>query len=106
MELLAAFKTDLDAGDAKGKTALHWASKEGHLAVVQFRVKVGADTEAKNQDGETSLHTASFSGHLAVVQTLVNHGADVATETNYGRTALGVARNEEVKAALREREPL
>ncbi len=29
MELLAAFKTDLDAGDAKGKTALHWASQEG-----------------------------------------------------------------------------
>ena len=46
------------------------------------------------------------SGPVAVVQTLVNHGADVATETNYGRTALGVARNEEVKAALREREPL
>ena len=49
VELLADFKADLDAGNAEGMTALHWASREGHLAVVQVLLKVGADVEAKNQ---------------------------------------------------------
>jgi len=59
VELLAAFKTELDAGDAKGKTARHWASQEGHLAVVQVLLKVGADVEAKDQvslKSETLTH--------------------------------------------------
>jgi len=49
VELLADFKADLDQGYPQGMTALHWASQEGHLAVVQVLLKVGADVEAKNQ---------------------------------------------------------
>ena len=49
VELLADFKADLDAGNAQGMPALHWASQEGHLAMVQVLLKVGADVEAKNQ---------------------------------------------------------
>ena len=49
VELLADFKADLDQGYAQGMTALHWASQEGHLAVVQVLLQVGADVKAKNQ---------------------------------------------------------
>ena len=62
MELLADFKADLDQGYAQGMTALHWASQEGHLAVVQVLLKVGADVEAKYRGGNTNLHLASYSG--------------------------------------------
>ena len=49
VELIAGFKSDVNAGDASGRTALHGASEAGHLAVVQFLVKVGANVEAKNK---------------------------------------------------------
>ena len=49
MELLADFKADLDQSYAQGMTALHWASQEGHPAVVQVLVKVGANVEAKDK---------------------------------------------------------
>ena len=59
VELIAGFKADVSAGYAEGITALHWASHEGHLAVVQVLLKVGADVEAKDQvslKSETLTH--------------------------------------------------
>jgi ankyrin repeat protein len=49
VELIAGFKADVNAGDASWRTALHGASEAGHLAVVQFLVKVGANVEAKDE---------------------------------------------------------
>ena len=48
VELLADFKADLDQGYAQGMTALHWASQEGKIDMVQVLLKVGADVEAKD----------------------------------------------------------
>ena len=113
VELLADFKAEFDQSYAQGMTALHWASQEGKIDMVQILVKVGANVEAKDKDGYnggTSLHFASWRGHAAVVQTLLQHGANVAATDKYGRTALDLAgrdcddevKKEEVKAALRE----
>ena len=49
VELIAGFKADVNAGDASGSTALHGASTEGHPAMVQVLVKVGANVEAKDE---------------------------------------------------------
>ncbi len=49
MELIAGFKADVSGGNATGMTALHWASQEGKIDMVQVLVKVGANVEAKNK---------------------------------------------------------
>ena len=49
MELLVGFRAEVDGSDATGKTALHWASQEGKIDMVQVLVKVGANVEAKNK---------------------------------------------------------
>jgi len=76
VELIAGFKTNVNVSDATGKTVLlqgcgqnspaagplHWASQEGHLAVVQVLLKVGTDVEARKHVSlkrETLTHAAT-----------------------------------------------
>jgi len=59
--------------------SLRFASDNSHLSVVQFLVAHGADVHANNDE---ALHRASYNGHLAVVQFLVAHGANVHAEND------------------------
>ena len=54
--------------------ALRIASKNGHVAVVEFLVKAGADVHA---DDDQALCWASYHGHLPVIEFLVKAGANV-----------------------------
>ena len=38
-----------------GNTSLHYASKEGHVDIVQCLLSEGADSTIKNNNGQTSL---------------------------------------------------
>ena len=101
---LTVIKVFVDAGmsvhiadEEEGLTALHVAAIGGHLAVVRYLVKQGADVNAKTKDGTTALHFAlAFSlveifeatetktgrpislgtEHLAIVRYLREQGAD------------------------------
>jgi hypothetical protein len=42
-----------------GRAALHLASKEGHLEIVQYLIEKGADINAKDCYGQTALYLAS-----------------------------------------------
>ena len=60
--------------------ALRWASKYGHLPVVEVLVKAGADVNAAH---DLALRWASRYGHLAVVEFLVKAGANVHADNDY-----------------------
>jgi hypothetical protein len=49
-----------------GMTSLHLASREGHIEIVHFLVKCGADARAPDNHWTTPLHLASERGHLEV----------------------------------------
>ncbi|KAM9175187.1 ankyrin repeat domain-containing protein 39 [Mergus octosetaceus] len=74
--------------DTAGYTALHYASRNGHLGVCRLLLQRGARCDARTPGGATALHRACYCGHLAVVRLLLAHGADPAAADGDGRTGL------------------
>ena len=54
-----------------GRTALHWAARNGHLGVCEWLVAHGADVDATSSDGTPPLHWAVWQGRLEVCSWLV-----------------------------------
>ena len=79
---------NINAKDYSGETALYWAAKEGHKAMVHLLLKYGADVNVRNDSGHTALYWATITGHEAMVQLLLKNGADVNAKDYNGRTAL------------------
>ena len=52
-------------------TALHIASRKGHLNVIDLLLKEGCDVNAQDRDGFTALHQTSRYGHLDVAKLLI-----------------------------------
>jgi outer membrane protein assembly factor BamB len=73
---------------------LSYAARNGHAALVEQLLAMGADAAAAGDDGWTALHLAAFNGQTEVVRVLVAHGADVARPTREGWTPWLLARRE------------
>jgi ankyrin repeat protein len=97
--ILAANVVDVNQQDKWGLTALHFASRAGHLAMVDLLLEAGTAVNTADQYGFTPLHEAAERGHQPVVDLLLAHGADpklglTVDYAPYGRgdTPLDVAR--------------
>jgi ankyrin repeat protein len=77
--------------DDYGRTALWWASMNGHTEVVKLLLDKGALLDDKNEDGLTALMLASANGHTEVVKLLLDRGALVDEKNKYANTALMLA---------------
>jgi ankyrin repeat protein len=91
----------LNKTDSSGTTALSWAARNGHEAVVRLLLEKGADVEAKAKYGETALSWAAANGHEAVVRLLLEKGADVEAKAKYKGTALSWAAENGHEAVVR-----
>lgn len=89
--LLKARTADVNAKEADGATALHYAANRGDLAVVEALLAAGADVKATNRYGVTALALACIGGNAAVVERLVKAGADPKATTAGGVTPLMTA---------------
>jgi ankyrin repeat protein len=69
---------DVNAKADNGESALHWATRNGQVAVVQQLLDHGADVNGKSNIGDIALHMAARAGHKAVVRLLLEHRADIA----------------------------
>lgn len=63
---------DVNLVDDKNKTALMYASEEGHLSIVKYLLKKKADVLMKSTNGDHALKLASSNGHTEVADELIN----------------------------------
>ena len=82
---------DVNAPQADGATALHWAVLRGDMDMVDILIRAGANVKAANRDGATPLWLASTNGDAAVIAALVNAGADPNEHLPFGKTPLMLA---------------
>jgi uncharacterized protein len=69
-------KADVNAPQADGATALHWAVYRDDLATVDLLLKAGANPKVANRYGATPLSLTAENGNAAMTQRLLNAGAD------------------------------
>ncbi|EAW07385.1 ankyrin repeat protein [Aspergillus clavatus NRRL 1] len=82
---------DVDAVEARGKTALHIAAAHDRDDIVQLLLRHGADIEARSDGGWTPLHNACDRGCVVNVRLLLQAGARVNAQLLNGVTPLHLA---------------
>lgn len=73
---------NINQKDAWGYTALMYAAREGHLAVVQALIENGSLVNAQNAAGDTALIWAAARVQVSVLKLLIERGADAAIRNN------------------------
>jgi uncharacterized protein len=84
-------KIDINAAEADGTTALHWASYRDDLEAADLLIHAGANVNAANDLGVTPLWTASLNGSEAMVRQLLDAGANPNAALLAGETPVMVA---------------
>jgi ankyrin repeat protein len=84
-------RADVNAPQADGMTALHWAVRLDDLEIVRLLVKAGADAKATNHYGVAPLSLACENGNTEIVELLLTAGADANTTLRGGETVLMTA---------------
>lgn len=84
----------VNASSGDGGTALHYAADGGHLDVVSFLLRNGAEADARNAGDQTALLYAAYKGHEKIVELLIKQGAAFNYQDTRGRTPLHFAARE------------
>jgi uncharacterized protein len=84
-------KTDVNAREADGTTALHWAVRAEDRELIRLLLGAGADVRAANRYGVTPLQLAAVNGSVPTAVMLLDAGADPNAVLPEGETVLMTA---------------
>jgi ankyrin repeat protein len=84
-------KPDVNAPQADGTTALHWAVHHDDLATTKALLAAGANVSVTNNYGVPALSLACVNGNETIVRELLDAGADPNTTLRGGETVLMTA---------------
>ncbi len=85
---LVKTKADVNAAQADGATALHWAAHWNDVEMADALIRAGARVEAGNEYGATPLWLASVNGSGPMVERLLKAGASAGAAIASGETPL------------------
>jgi ankyrin repeat protein len=91
LRLLLKQRADVNALQADGMSALHWAAYHDDLEAASALVEAKARVAATNRYGVTPLSLACQNGNAAIVELLLERGADPNTTLRGGETVLMTA---------------
>src|SRR5262245_13522073 len=91
LKALLLVKTDVNAPQTDGTTALHWAIYRHDTEVVSQLLKAGAKVGVKNREGITPLYMAAIYGDAPIVGSLLKAGANAKEPGPNGETMLMLA---------------
>jgi ankyrin repeat protein len=85
-------KADVNASQADGATALHWAAHWDDVETARLLLAAGANAAPANRDGSMPMFLACENGSAPMIELLLKAGADVnAPVLPHGETALMMA---------------
>jgi ankyrin repeat protein len=88
---LLAQKASVQATEADGSTALHWAAQRNDLQLVDLLLSAGADANASTRYNIPPLYLAALNGNVAIMERLLAAGADPHATTHEQQTLLMTA---------------
>ena len=98
---LVAQKADVNAPQADGATALHWAVYRADPALTDLLLQAGANPRVANREGATPLSLACLNGNATIIESLLKAGADPNEAMPRGETALMMASRTANVAAIK-----
>jgi ankyrin repeat protein len=84
-------KAKVNAPQADGMTALHWAARHDDVGLAKTLIAAGADAKSTNRYGVTPLALACTNGNAEIVELLLDAGADPNGAGPGGETVLMTA---------------
>ncbi len=81
----------LNEVDERGQTAMHYAARKGHVAMIALLALLGGMLNTQDHAGATPLWVAAEAGHRAAVLVLVALGARFSIANRAGIPPLAVA---------------
>ncbi len=91
LRTLLAQKADVNAAQADGMTALHWAVRQDDIETAKLLIHAGANVQAPTRLGVTPLTLACENANAAMIQLLLGAGANANFAGANGETALMIA---------------
>jgi len=88
IRILLTQKADVNAPQADGATALHWAAYLDDAELTALLIGAGARVNTPNNYGVTPLTLAAENGNAAIIEQLLKAGADPNATVRSGETAL------------------
>merc|ERR1712194_670011 len=77
-KMLISEGANVNFGNAKGSTPLHYAAENRHAGVVATLLEEGGDASAVDSDGKTPMALAEAAGHKNVISVLKTYSPSLA----------------------------